>query len=201
MLPLAGVLVFLIAAVAAPIGAAAAAAEQAAGAPTYRLSVRDLIEVGIFDEPNLTISQRIDSDGRINLTLVGPVVIAGKTVREAEEYIAGLYIEHRLLRRPMATVRVVDYAPREVSVNGQVASPGMLTFPKERASLDIVEVISRCGGLSSRANGRRVQVTRAGPDGEPVVTEVNVDDLIEKGRGERMEIYPGDVIYVPSRTF
>jgi polysaccharide export outer membrane protein len=168
---------------------------------TYRLAVRDQVEISIFDEPSLTVAQHIDNSGRVSLALVGPATIAGMTVREAEEFVARQYIENRLLRRPMATVRITEYAPREVSVIGAVVSPGMLVFPRERASLDIVEVISRCGGLSRRANGRRVQVTRTGPDGGNTVTEVNVDGLIEKGRGENLEIRPGDVIFVPERGF
>jgi polysaccharide export outer membrane protein len=169
--------------------------------PTYRLVVGDLVEVTIFDEPNLSVAQRIDAAGQINLTLVGPVVLAGRTVREAEEFVAGVYVENRILRRPMATVRVLEYALREVSVNGEVNNPGMLAFPKEVGSLDIVELISRSGGLTRRANGRRVQVTRIGPNGEPFVIEVNVDDLIERGRGVRVVILPGDVLYVPARGF
>jgi polysaccharide biosynthesis/export protein len=194
------VLALLLPAVA---GAAQPPAEPAAPASTeaYRLGVRDQIEITIFDEPDLTVAQRIDSSGQINLTLVGTVVIAGKTVREAEDYVAKLYIEKRILRRPMATVRVVEYAPREVSVNGYVGNPGMVAFPKEKNSLDIVEVISRAGGLTERANGKDVQVTRLGPDGRTITFSVNVEEMITRGRGQRVAVYPGDVVSVPPRVF
>lgn len=182
-------------------GPVAAADDAAAASQSYALSVRDLIEVTIFDEPELAATQRIDSDGRINLALVGPVVVAGRTVREAEEFVAQTYVEKRLLRRPMATVRVLEYAPREVSVAGQVHAPGMVAFPKEARSIDIVEVIARCGGFTGRANQRRVQITRLGGDGRPIVIEINVEDIVARGRGEPVPVFPGDIVFVPSTLF
>lgn len=184
------------------LAAAAAMAQPATesdGSEAYRLSVRDQIEISIFDEPDLAVSQRIDSSGQINLPLVGTTVIAGRTVREAEAYVASLYVEKRILRRPMATVRVIEYAPREVSVTGQVGAPGMVAFPKEQNAVDIIEVLSRAGGLTERANGRDVQVTRIGPDGKLINFSINVDELLNRGRGQRISVYPGDVISVPSR--
>ncbi len=169
----------------------------------YRLTYRDQIEIQIFDEPDLSSTQRIDGSGQIRVPLIGNVTLVGKTVREAEQFIEHLYVENRILRKPMATMRVLEYVPREVNVLGEVGTPGALAFPPEIIEMDIVDVIAKAGGFTQVARKNRVEVTRLGVDGRPVVTEVNVDDMI-RGRdreGRRFMVRPGDTVSVPASIF
>jgi polysaccharide export outer membrane protein len=178
-------------------------AQVADDAASYRLNLRDEIEVQIFDENDLNTSQRIDGRGQIRVQLVGTVVVAGKTVREAEDFIESLYVEKRILRNPMVTIRVLQYAPREVNVLGEVGNPGAMLFPAEINEMDIVDVIAKSGGFTQLARRNRVEVTRIGPDGKATVREINVDDMI-RGRsrdGARFMVRPGDTISVPAIIF
>ncbi|HEX9784211.1 MAG TPA: polysaccharide biosynthesis/export family protein [Opitutaceae bacterium] len=189
----------------APLTAAQdAAPKTAADSPaSYRLNIRDQIELQIFDEPELGTTQRIDGRGQVRVQLIGTVSLVGKTVREAEDFIETLYVERRILRNPMATVRVIEYAAREVNVLGEVGNPGALLFPAEINEMDIVDVIAKAGGFTQLARRNRVEVTRIGSDGKSVVSEVNVDDYI-RGRsrdGNRFMIRPGDTISVPAILF
>lgn len=184
-------------------GQEARSAEEAPQETSYLLNLRDQVEIQIYDEPELSSIQRIDGRGQVRLQLVGTVVIVGKSVREAEEYLEKLYVENRILRNPMATVRVLEYAPREVNVLGAVHTPGTLAFPNEINEMDIVDVIAKAGGFTQIARRNRVEVSRIGPDGRLVVSEVNVDDMIRgRGRGtSRYMIRPGDTISVPEAIF
>lgn len=172
----------------------------------YELSVRDQIELIVYDEPDLTASQRIDGRGQIRVPLIGTTRIAGMTIRQAEEYLEQAFVEKRILRHPMVTIRVADYAPKEVAVLGAVASPGKLTFPIEENSLDIVDVISQMGGFTDMARSDNVRVTRMTEGGRKIDFTVNVERMIS-GRGSRrssearVDILPGDVIWVPQRIF
>lgn len=191
--------------------AGSAHAQEAADAEgqdmaNYELSVRDQIELIVYDEPDLTASQRIDGRGQIRVPLIGTTRIAGMTIREAEEYLEKAFIENRILRSPMVTIRVADYAPKEVAVLGAVESPGKLTFPIEENSMDIVDVISQMGGFTDMARSDNVRVTRVSQGGRKVDFTVNVERMISgKGRRRssesRVEILPGDVIWVPQRIF
>ncbi len=177
-----------------------AAADADAG---YRLAIRDLVEITIFDEADLTANQRIDANGQIRVPLLGTVTVAGRTVREAEDLVEALYVEKRILRSPMASARVLEYAAREVNVLGEVGSAGAILFPPETSQMDIVDVIAKAGGFTPMARRNRVQVTRLGPQGTPVVVEVNVEDMI-RGRGrnaERFMIRPGDTVLVEAILF
>jgi protein involved in polysaccharide export with SLBB domain len=172
----------------------------------YQLSIRDQIDFSVYDEPDLTASQRIDGHGQIRVPLLGTTKVAGMTIREAEKYLENAYIEKRLLRAPMVTIRVADYAPKEVAVLGAVSSPGKLTFPIEANSLAIVDVISQMGGFTDMARSDNVRVTRVTQGGRKVDFTVNVERMISgRGRGSstetRLEVFPGDVIWVPQRIF
>lgn len=175
----------------------------------YRLSIRDSISVSVFDEPDLSTTQRIDADGQIRFALLGPRRVAGLSIREAEEMLERLYVEERFLRSPQVTIIVESYAPKEVSVFGQVRSPGKLTFPIEHNYLEIVDVIAKAGGFTGVARSDRVRIARLDENGAEEIITINVERLISGGssrfgRGgdaDDVRIFPGDVIYVPERLF
>lgn len=173
--------------------------------PSYRIMIRDQVEITVFDEADLSTAQRIDGKGQIRIPLLGNVKLSGLTIRDAEELLERRFVEGEFLKEPMVTLKILEYATREVSVLGAVRSPGVIPFPLEVNSMDIVDVISKTGGLAGIARGEAVRVTRLDADGQETISIVNVESLIT-GKGRRSDtdrflIYPGDVIYVPDRLF
>ncbi|MEX2382400.1 MAG: polysaccharide biosynthesis/export family protein [Opitutales bacterium] len=170
---------------------------------SYQLSIRDLIQIGVFNEPAMTTDQRIDGAGQIRVPLLGPVRIAGRGVREVESLIEDLYIEEEIFINPQVTLRVQEYAPKEVSVLGEVNNKGRIPFPIEANTMDIIEVISKANGFTALARATHVQITRTGPDGQDQTYELNVERMIDgrrrRGQQESIPIFPGDIIYVPQR--
>jgi len=171
----------------------------------YQLSIRDQVQLSVYGEPDLKVDQRIDGKGQIRVPLLGTVKISGMTVRDAEEFIQNSYIDNRLLRHPMVTIRVADYAAKEVSVFGAVVSPGKLEFPIEAGKLSIVDVIAAMGGFTGIAKSNAVQVTRSDSSGQKNEFKVDVESMItdrkRKKKTDDVEIIPGDVIFVPERIF
>lgn len=168
----------------------------------YRLTVTDRIRVSIFQEEDLNLLARIDARGNINLKLVGDLQVAGYTVNEAQKAIEDAYRSGRFLRNPQVTVTVEDYAPREVSIQGQVKAPGRYLLPVE-STFSIVELVTKAGGFTDIAKGTAVTVTRITADGQKSVTTVDVDSYI---RGKKSSnnapaplLEPGDIVYVPER--
>lgn len=173
---------------------------------SYQLSIRDQIQVTVFDEPDLSVSARIDGSGEVKVPLLGNLKLAGLTIRDAEDYIQKLYVKDRILRSPSVSIHILDYAVREVTVLGEVRSPGKLSFPAEVNSLDIVDVIAKAGGFTNLAKADKVRVTRKGENDQEINFIVNVESIY-KGRGskndasQRVPIYPGDIIFVPQIIF
>jgi polysaccharide biosynthesis/export protein len=169
----------------------------------YKLTNADRLRVVVYGEPDLTAISRIDARGNVNLYLVGDVRVADCTVNEAQKIIETAYRDGRFLRSPQVTISVEDYAPRTVTVDGQVKSPGSIPLPTE-STLTVYQAIIRAGGFTDVAKGSGVTVTRILPDGTKKTFTIDVNSLI-KGKEQSREkddtllLEPGDIIYVPER--
>jgi polysaccharide export outer membrane protein len=174
--------------------------------PSYQLSNGDEVAIIIWGESDVSTDQRIDSKGIVRMPLIGEVNLSSKTVREAEKYLEKVFVDKKILRKPMVTISVRDYAAREVAVLGAVVSPGKYRMPKEAGSIEIVELITSLGGFKPAAKSDEVKVTRVDEAGIETVSTVNVESMIT-GRGASKNspksflIYAGDRIYVPERIF
>jgi protein involved in polysaccharide export with SLBB domain len=168
----------------------------------YRLFGRDLIEVTVHGEPDMTVQRRVDAGGTVSLPLIGSVQVVGLTLEQAQKRIADAYVAGEIFIRPQVGVTVHEYAAREISVLGQVRSPGRITFPIEARSLSIVEAVSQAGGFTRIGKSDSVRVTRMGADDREETFTVNVERMLDgRGGSEPFPILPGDVIFVPERVF
>jgi polysaccharide export outer membrane protein len=163
------------------------------------------VRVVVFDEPDLTVEQRIDDLGEVRLALHGPLRLAGLSPRDAERRIEQAYIEARLLRAPQATLSILDYRLRTALALGQVRSAGNVAFPAGTESVDIVEFITLAGGFTETARTGNVQVFRARPDGTEQAFTVDVGALLDKRRSEEnrggFQVLPGDRVLISQRVF
>jgi polysaccharide export outer membrane protein len=169
----------------------------------YKLTNTDRLRIVVFGEPDLSTISRIDARGNVNLYLVGDVPVAGCTVHQAQQIIESAYRDGRYLRNPQVTISVEDYAPRMVTVDGQVKNPGAISLPTE-STLTVYQAIIRAGGFTDIAKGSAVSVTRILPDGTKKLFSVDVDSLIKgkdraRGNDDTLLLEPGDIIYVPER--
>ena len=171
----------------------------------YRVITNDRLGIHIFQEEDLSLTVRVDVKGNVNLNLVGLVHVYGQTLSEAEKTIEKAYQDAHILRHPEVTLTIEEYAPREVSVQGQVKNPNRYSLPLETATT-LSEIISRAGGFTDTGKGTAVRVTRILPDGTTRFFEVDVDDVMkgkEKNKAKveaaNMLLEPGDLIYVPER--
>lgn len=174
--------------------------------PGYKLSRGDEIAINVFNEGDLSSAQKIDNRGIIRLPYLGEVSVAGRTVRETETYLEKALVDKKLLKQPMVTIGVRDYASREVTVLGAVNSPGKFRMPKEASSAEIVDVISGVGGFRPTGKQDDVKVTRTLDSGEEKVITVDVEAMMNPRKADRNTprsflIYPGDRIFVPERLF
>ena len=176
-----------------------------AGDPVYAytLTITDRIRVVVFQEDDLVKISRVDASGNINLPLVGDVRVAGMTVNEAQRAVEQAYRDGRYLRNPQVTISIEEYAPREVSIQGQVKAPGRYVLPIE-ATFSVVDLVTKAGGFTDIAKGTEVKITRTSADGKQTTYVINVEGLIRgsksgKAKEQGFLLQPGDIVYVPER--
>jgi polysaccharide export outer membrane protein len=170
---------------------------------SYTLTATDRLRIAVYQEDDLSSIVRIDANGEVNLLLVGEVKVAGLTVRKAQKVIEDAYRDGRFLRNPQVIITVEEYAPREVSIGGQVRNPGRYPLPIE-STMTVVDLVTKAGGLTDIARGTAVTITHITADGKKITTTVDVDSIVKgktqaKADDTTIQLQPGDIVYVPER--
>jgi len=146
----------------------------------------------------------VDSDGVVDVPLVGRVKAGGLTTQAFAAQITSLL--HRLYLNPQVSISAVEVKSRPISVVGSVNTPGVQQADGHKR---LLEVLSSAGGLRQDA-GPRIEVTRllaAGSlpasvspkaSGRFETADISVSDLLEgKSPASNVVILPGDAITVP----
>jgi polysaccharide export outer membrane protein len=180
------------------LGMALPAAAPAATDLVHQLGPRDLIQIKVYQQPDLSQEIRVDDDGSVTLPLIGRVQAGGLTVDAFARVLSVRYKEYLL--NPEITVFVREYHAREieVSVLGEVARPGFYHFPEKSTLLD---VIAQVGGLAPES-GERVIVLRpkkAGESGEADAFIIDARELFTPTgvKTQNLELLEGDTVQVP----
>jgi len=158
------------------------------------LGVGDVFDVRVFEEPDLSATYRVGSEGTIDYPLVGRVQVAGRLPGEV-----AMLIERELrkyVHAPQVSVLVREMNSKRVTVYGQVQRPG--TFPYTDP-MTISQAISLAGGFTAMALRESVRIARSDHDRQEII-ELNLRQIAE-GRAPNAYLSPGDEIYVPERAF
>ena len=148
--------------------------------PVERLGPDDLIGLSVYDEPELTRTIRVNSDGNLRLPMIKrQIQAAGLYPSELEKEITRALIEEHLLVDPIVTVSVAEYRSRPITVIGAVKNP--LTF-QATGKVTLLDAISQAGGLTAEA-GSEILVTRANTSDDssssPLIIRVPLHGLID----------------------
>jgi len=173
-----------------PISSTSTELSSGPSAHALRIAAGDLLDLNVFDTPELSTKLRVDEHGNISLPLAGVLSVSGMTAEQA-----GLAIEAQLrqtdvLKDPHVAIAVLEYATQGVTVVGEVKNPGVYPLLGSHGLLDL---ISAAGGVTPNA-GKAVTVThRADPD-HPVV--VQVESKPGSTAALKVDISPGDTVMV-----
>ncbi len=171
-------------------GFTATAATAASTPADYRLSTGDLLDVSVFQVPDLTKSVQVDAAGLISLPLIGQVKAGGRTTHELENQIAAK-LKARYLQSPQVSVFLKSSAGQQVSVDGAVRTPGTYAI---QGQLSLSQVLARAGGASDVADTTGILVFRD-IDGQRQAAKFNLD-RIRSGADSDPPLYAGDTVVV-----
>lgn len=181
-----------------PAGAAPpAAVTSVAQAPkpfVYRLGVGDEVSVGIWQEKDVTATQRVLPDGTISPPLLGTVHVVGRTLDEARGILIQRYREY--FKEPLVSLRVTAIYTDRVFVVGEVGEPQAVEL---LGPTTLVQAIAQAKGFDEEtAEKGQVRIIRKGPDDQPYVTVVNANAILA-GRAPDPPMARGDIVFVPAR--
>jgi polysaccharide export outer membrane protein len=157
----------------------------------------DLLDLSVFDVPELVLKVRVDVNGCVSLAFLGDVKLGGMTVGNAQRLIARELVARQLVKDPQVSIFIEEFATQGITVYGEVNAPGIYPLMGPH---HLYDVISAAGGLTVKS-GRTVTVVHAGQSDRPEVVALANINASENPLHSALEpanvpIYPGDTIIV-----
>jgi len=191
MKPIAILILFLLTAPLLVVQAQTSSSEQAVN-PLYIIQPNDILEIFVYEEPDLTRKVLVRPDGRISFPLVQDLQAAGLNPGELKTS-----IETELeiyLNAPSATVIVDAIQSYRIFVVGKVQNPGAYMAEKP---ITVLQALAFAGGFQEFADESEMTIIRTLGNRSRVLN-FNYKDVV-KGKNSNQNIYleSGDVVVVP----
>ncbi len=120
-------------------------------AAEYIVGPQDRLSITVFDEPTLTKTVTVDTDGSFEYPLVGRITAGGLSVRQITDSLKKrLGPPDGFLVNPQVNIEVETYRSQVVYVNGQVRIPGAVPL---KGSMTIMDVLAQAGSPTPEAGG------------------------------------------------
>jgi len=120
----------------------------------FRIGPGDLLDISVFEAPELNRTVRVENNSQISLPLVGEARAADLTPRELESVLQEL-LRRTYIKDPHVSVFVRELESHPVSVVGAVKQPGVFQI---RGTKTVIEMLSMAQGLTDDA-GDTVLIT------------------------------------------
>ncbi len=158
----------------------------------YKIGPSDLLDIQVWNEPDVSKQVRVLIDGTIVLPLVGQINAAGLTPSQLSESLRKKLSEY--IAEPEVTVMVLEGKYNRYFIVGQIQNPGeyYIDYP-----ISILQAIARAGGFQEWAKKSKIFVIRQTKSGEERI-EFNYDEFVKGDKKvKNLEIVSGDTIIIP----
>jgi polysaccharide export outer membrane protein len=157
----------------------------------YHIGPSDLLEISVFQVPELSRTVRVNARGALSLPLIGQIQAGGLTGQQLEALIAQK-LQETYLQNPQVSVFIKEFVSQRVTVSGSVNRAGV--FPISGRTT-LMQAIAMAGGLEKFADENDIKVFREGQNGVREVLNYDLEP-IRKGEAEDPPLHTSDVVVV-----
>jgi len=158
----------------------------------YIIGPEDLLEIRVFELPELNNTVRVSADGKINIPPIGDINVDGLPKSEVEKKIQ-LLLQNNFVNNAHVVIFIKEYRSQKVNIIGAVKKPGNYPILAKKT---LLELLSEAGGISDNAGEKLFVFRKNNP--ETIKLEINIKELLSEGNVDlNIIIKPGDVINIP----
>lgn len=168
--------------------------EQAIAPSAVTLVSGDVIKLTFAGAPELNQTQKIRTDGKVNLPLIGEVDASGKTIPSLQNELAQRY---KTELKTSTVVVTLESSVTQVVISGAVGRPGKLTFERPTT---MFQAIMEAGGVSEFGSLRNIHLIRL-INGQQQTQVLDLRPVTSGRPTKPYYVRDGDVIYVPRTMF
>ena len=158
----------------------------------YLIGPGDILEVSVWNEPDLSKTVTVRLDKRISLPLIGDVVVTGMSLKDLSNILTHEFSKY--ISNPNVVVILKESKSKRYYLIGRVTNPGEfpLDFP-----LTVLQALARAGGFTEWAETDKILVMRS-TDAKETIQRFDYPEVIKgKNLQQNIKIQPGDTIVVP----
>lgn len=143
---------------------------------------------------NTRLAYTVDERGYIDFPTLGEIHVEGKTRDEVAKYIKQTILDRKLVLDPIV---IVDFYNQQVSVIGEVGSPGKYDINKDRFT--VLDALSMAGDLTIQGRRDNITVLRE-ENGVQKAYILNINDAAQFHASPAYYLQQNDIIYVEPNT-
>jgi polysaccharide biosynthesis/export protein len=165
--------------------------------PSMKIGRNDLLQIAVYESPELSGTVRVNGDGYIRLPMLEREIKAEGFYPEAVEVqVRAALVNEKLVVAPFVTVTVAEYQSRTVSVVGEVHHP--VSF-QAVGNVTLLDAIARAEGISDTA-GDEVLVNDGPAHPVSVVHRIPIRELMSGKSPElNLPLHGGEEIRIPQQ--
>lgn len=177
---------------ATPPSGGASAGKVPVDTKAYIIGAEDVIQVRVWNQPNLSGDFVVRPDGRFSMPLIGDVQAADLTPEQLGSEVEKKLKDGHFLLDPNVNVGLTQVNSKKYFIDGEVNRPGAypLVVPTT-----IMEALVNAGGFRDFANPKKIKILR---DGGKEILKFNYKEV---SQGKHLEqnklLQPGDHIIIP----
>jgi polysaccharide export outer membrane protein len=149
----------------------------------YLIGSEDVLDINVFEAPEMNRDVRVSASGEISLPLLGAVAAAGFTPRELETSLEE-FLHQKYMKDPHVSVFVRDMQSHPVSVVGAVRKPGIFQI---RGNKTLLEILSLAEGLADDAGEDVIILRRPDQKNGPEIFSAKASGLAESSPVMRVQ--------------
>ncbi len=167
---------------------------------SYKMAVGDQLQINVWKNDVLSLSQPIRPDGKISMPLVGDVLAVGLTPEEL-----GRKIEVKLadyVKAPNVTVILTSLQGHaflsRIRVTGSVERNASMQYHQ---GMTVLDAVLEAGSVDLYADANNTKLHRRTVKGA-VTYDIRLKNIMQEGdMSTNISLMPGDIITVPERSF